>query len=67
MIITRTSMATGKTHTMDLPISQEKLDSWEKGKGLIQDIFPELTADQREFLITGMTQEEWDDLFEGCE
>ena len=35
---------------------------WQRGK-LIQEAFPNLDADQREFLLTGYTQEEWDEIF----
>lgn len=30
---------------------------------LIQKAFPYLTADEREFILTGMTAKEWDELF----
>jgi hypothetical protein len=30
---------------------------------LIQDAFPTLTADEREFILTGITSEEWDEIF----
>ena len=30
---------------------------------LIQEAFPFLNADQREFLLTGLTPEQWDELF----
>lgn len=33
------------------------------GGALIQNAFPFLTPDQREFLMTGITPDEWDDLF----
>ena len=32
-------------------------------EGLIQDIFPTLDADQREFIQTGITPSEWADMF----
>jgi hypothetical protein len=31
---------------------------------LIQVAFPDLTADQREFILTGITKDEWNILFE---
>ena len=34
---------------------------------LIQNVFPFLTADEREFLITGLTPGEWNILFNGTE
>jgi hypothetical protein len=61
--VTRTSVLSGTVRTLELPITQEDLDRYERGEGLIQQIFPNLTADQREFIKTGITKEEWDDLF----
>lgn len=63
MLITRRSPLTGKDNTMDLPITQDQLDRWMRREGLIQNIMPELTADQREFLISGCTPDDWDTLF----
>jgi hypothetical protein len=69
MKITRTSMATGIEHTLDLPtVTQERLDQcWHfhpqrKGKH-IQEGFPELSPDEREFLISGTTAQEWEELY----
>lgn len=45
---------------MDLPITAAELDLWINGHGLIQEIFPNLTPNQREFIMTGSTPEEWD-------
>lgn len=61
--ITMISQLSGQTNTMDLPITQEDLDNWKSKQLLIQDAFPGLTASQREFLLTGSTQEEWDAAF----
>ena len=47
-------------------MSQEhlnKIDLWLTGGGLIQDIMPDLSPDQREFLMTGMTPLEWTNMF----
>lgn len=60
---TRKSRATGITHTVDLPITQEEWDKFLGSNVLIQHAFSDLTPEQREFLISGTTQEEWDDLF----
>lgn len=62
MNITRTSMLTGITRTLDIPVTQLQLDRWESGT-LIQNAMPDLTADEREFIITGITGEEWDNAF----
>lgn len=62
MKITKKSMLSKKVTTLDLPVTQEQLDKW-KGGELIQKAMPHLTPDQREFLMTGMTSEEWDEMF----
>jgi hypothetical protein len=62
MLITRTSMMTGKVRTLDVPVTEEQLQAWQSGS-LIQKAMPHLNADQREFLLTGSTQEEWDETF----
>jgi hypothetical protein len=63
MIIERTSMLTGKKHTQDLPVTEEQLTTYYKGVGLLHEIFPQLNADQREFIKTGITKEEWDAVY----
>ncbi len=60
MEIIRTSMLTGKTHTMDIPVTEAQLDLYYSYKVLLQDAFPNLTPSQREFIKTGITDEEWD-------
>jgi hypothetical protein len=62
MIITRKSVLSGKLRSMDLPITQEQIDRWRNG-GLIQLVMPNLSADEREFFMTGISPEEWDDAF----
>jgi hypothetical protein len=59
MLITRTSLLTGLVHTQDLPVTEADLARWQAG-ALIQVVFPALTAAQREFLLTGSTQDEWE-------
>ena len=61
MKITRTSPFSGMTHTLEINVTQEQLDAWEGGR-LIQDVMPNLTADQREFIKTGLTDEDWKQL-----
>lgn len=61
--VTRVSSFTGATHVIDLPITERQWDAWVHGGALIQNAMPGLSADQREFLMTGSTQEEWDAVF----
>ena len=60
--LTKTSILTGKINTMTLPITQDQLDLYNNTKVKIQDVFPNLDSGQREFIKTGITQEEWDKL-----
>ncbi len=63
MQISKVSPLTGKTNTMDIPVTEEQLSRWQRREGLIQNIMPELTAEQREFLMSGYTPEDWATLF----
>ena len=62
MLIKRESMLSGIIHEMDLPVTNEQLAQW-LGGALVQDVFPHLNADQREFLMTGIMPDEWDGAF----
>ncbi len=62
MKITKTSMLTGITRTFELDVTEEQLQKWYDGS-LIQDAMPQLSDSQREFLISGSTQEEWDEAY----
>ena len=66
MKITRTSMYSGITRTRDLPIVQAQIDAWQSGT-LIQTAFPDLSDSDREFIITGITADEWIEMFSGEE
>ena len=58
--VTRQSVLTRQMNTMELPISQEHLDIYDTvGDILVQDAFPNLDKEQREFLISGITPQEW--------
>lgn len=58
MTIQRVSQLTGKIHTMDVPATEEQFLAWRNG-ALIQNAMPACTAEQREFIMTGITPEEW--------
>ena len=62
MKITKKSSLTGKMHTLDLPVTNDELYRHHKGE-LAQNVWPHLSLGQREFLISGTTQEEWDEAF----
>ncbi len=59
MIITRQSILSGIVREMDFDITEGDLQDWKDG-ALIQDVMPHLTSDEREFIMTGITPDEWD-------
>jgi hypothetical protein len=58
MFITKRSMLTGHEHTMDLNVTIQQIKDWEEGT-LIQDAMPNLNSIEREFIISGVTEAEW--------
>ena len=52
----------GDNHYMD--VKQIDLDAYEDG-ALIQDAFPYLTLEQRELILTGLTEDMWLTMFGG--
>jgi len=63
----RISIHDGKKHSMVMGLTMMQftlgLQKWLRREELIQDIFPTLDADQREFIQTGITPSEWADMF----
>lgn len=62
MTITMTHPVTGKDNDMELDVTNEQLQAWENGT-LIQEAMPNLTEDEREFLITGLLPGEFERMF----
>ena len=63
MIVQRRSIISGKVNTMNIDCTEEQLNRHKMGE-LVQDVFPNLSVEEREFLISGVTPEEWDATFE---
>jgi hypothetical protein len=62
MLINRISQVSGKEHVMDIDVTFAQMREWNNGT-LIQDAMPNLSDDEREFLMTGITPQEWEELF----
>ena len=62
MLIAKTSSLTSRTHEMEIDVSDKQIALWMEG-GLIQEVMPNLSPDEREFLMTGITPAEWDEAF----
>jgi hypothetical protein len=58
MLVTRTSPFTGKVHSMEIGVTPEQVEAYNNGE-LIQRAFPHLSPDEREFIKTGITPDEW--------
>jgi hypothetical protein len=68
-LITRKSILSGIERTKDIEgVTEEKLEEWRGKDGNpgkpIQDVFPHMSPDDREFIMTGIVPEEWDQMFE---
>ena len=66
MLITRKSAFTNNVHTMDINVTHEDFEKLESG-WLIQSAMPHISADEREFIMTGITPQEWEDAFGGSD
>lgn len=60
MLITKTSSLTGAEHTMDIDVTFEQLWRIDNRTDVVQHIVPHLQPAEREFLLTGITNEEWE-------
>lgn len=66
MKVSNVSQISGKTNTMELDVTIEQLERIENrytSRELIQNIVPHLSAGEREFLMTGITPEEWIEIY----
>ena len=62
MIVTKKSILTGKVRQREIDISSAQLKEWEEG-ALIQNVMPDISVNDREFLISGITQQEWNEIY----
>ena len=63
VLVHKKSMVSGRLNSMLLPTTQGKIEYWVESGKLIQDVMPDLDDDQREFLVSGITPREWNDMF----
>ena len=63
MIVTRRSPLTGEYNSLDLPVTQEQLDRYASGGILLQNAFPDLPPPEREFIKSGYTPKDWEEIF----
>jgi hypothetical protein len=66
ILLERRCPFSGTLNTMELPLTHREYDrgiaKWEAG-ALIQNAFPTLNPDEREFIKTGILPATWDSMF----
>ena len=62
MQITKTSPITGKVNTREIDVTPVQLNEWLDG-ALIQNVMPHISKEDREFIKTGMTSDDWKTTF----
>lgn len=68
MKISRISDLTGEYHTLEIDITIDQYIDWQNASEnddnrFVQNAFRHLSADDREFLISGITPDEWANAF----
>jgi len=63
MVITKVSMLSNIKRSIELDVTIEEINDWKSGM-YIQDAMPRLNEHEREFILSGITQEEWDSMGE---
>ena len=67
MYIKRKSVISGIERARNIPANPDDMLAWQAGHGSVQDLMPYLNDDDREFLLSGITPEEWDGAFVSLE
>ena len=62
-LLTRTSRLSHITRSIEVDATEMQMVSYGTGRLNIQDAFPQLNADEREFIKSGITASEWEDAF----
>jgi hypothetical protein len=63
MWIKRKSVISGIERTRNIPVNPDDYLSWQAGVGDIETLMPYLTDSDREFILSGITSDEWDAAF----
>ena len=62
MQITRKSPLTGEVNTMEINVTAAQISAWEEGE-LAKSAFPDASPSEREFIMSGYTDFDWDEMF----
>jgi len=67
MLIHKVSPISNKLNSMEIDVHSSQIYDWEVEGVLIQYAMPNITAGERLFIKTGITPQEWADIFGGKE
>lgn len=62
-LVIRYSLLSGKFNKAIIQMTEKEYRNWHDKKILIQDALPQLDDDEREFLMTGYTPDDWTKMF----
>ena len=65
MLVTRRDPFNGQVNTIEMNITREQMIRWNEGE-VAQRVFTQLTADEREFIISGIPPGKWEE-YMGCD
>lgn len=62
MLITRKSQISGEVNTLEINVTEQQILNWQNGM-YIQEAMPNVSSEEREFIKTGITPKEWNEMF----
>jgi hypothetical protein len=63
MQIRRVSVISGIERVRNIPVDPQDLLLWEADVASIHELMPYLTSEDREFILSGITSKEWQEVF----
>jgi len=63
MIIERKSVISGVVRQRNIPVNPRHIAEYEAGYGPLYQVAPYLSSEDREFIISGITGDEWQNAF----
>lgn len=63
MYIKRKSVITGIERTRSIPVNPDDYIAYRAGIGNMQELMPYLTDEDQEFILSGITPDEWNEVF----
>lgn len=66
MKITRKSVITGIERIRNIPVNPVDFATYRKYNMSIEDAMPYLDEEDKSFILSGITRNEWNDAFEEC-